>query len=151
MNHKHEALWLLKRCTLYILCTLILSNYLHLTIVSSLTLIQNELWVPKCCHAHSKVLFFMFRVSKKCHQDFSLLHTYYTCYTSLAWVNSGEKWLTCSVFSPISWMKPSTYHVFQMVVNRCHYSLYHLLTMGKKYLYAKKIRWKIQQKFAFRV
>jgi hypothetical protein len=38
----------------------------------------------------SIVLFLMFRVSKKCHKDFSLLHTYYTCYTSLFWVKSGS-------------------------------------------------------------
>jgi hypothetical protein len=73
MNHKHEALWLLKRCTLYILCTLILSKFLHLTIGSSSILIQNELWVPISCHAHSKVFFLMFKVSKKCHQSFNLL------------------------------------------------------------------------------
>jgi hypothetical protein len=77
-----------------------LSKSLHLTIGSSLTLIQNELWVPKFCHAHSKVLFLMFRVSKKIHQDVSLLHTHYTCYTSLFWVKSGEKWFTCSVNHP---------------------------------------------------
>jgi hypothetical protein len=90
MNHKHEALWSLKRCTLYVLCTLILFNFLHLTIGSNLTLIQNELWIPKCCHAHFKVLFIIFKVSKKCHQDFSLLHTYYTCYTSFFEVKSGS-------------------------------------------------------------
>jgi hypothetical protein len=64
MNHKHEALWPLKICTLYTLCTLILSNSLHLTIGSSLTLIQNELWVPKCCHVHSKILFLMLKFPK---------------------------------------------------------------------------------------
>jgi len=90
MNHKHEALWPLKRCTLYILCTLILSNSLHLTIGLSLILIKNELWVPKCCHAHSKILFSMFRVSRKCHQDFNLLHIYYTCYTSFLGVKNGS-------------------------------------------------------------
>jgi hypothetical protein len=90
MNHKHEALWPLKICTLCTLCTLIISNSLHLTIGSSLTLIQNELWVPKCCHANSKVFFLMFKVSKKCYQDFNLLHTYYTYYTSLFWVKSGS-------------------------------------------------------------
>jgi hypothetical protein len=42
MNHKHEALWLLKNCKLYILCTLILSNPLHLTIGMKLILTQNE-------------------------------------------------------------------------------------------------------------
>jgi hypothetical protein len=51
--------------------------------ILGLTLIQNELWVPKYYHAHSNVLFLMFSVSKKCHQDFNLLRTYYTCYTSL--------------------------------------------------------------------
>jgi hypothetical protein len=59
---------------------------------SSLTLIQNELWVPKCCHPHSKIIFLMLRIFKKCHQNFNLLQTYYTCYTSLFWVKSGEKW-----------------------------------------------------------
>jgi len=102
MNHKHEALWPLKRCTLYILCTLILFNSLHLTIGSSLNLIQNELWVPKCCHAHSNLFLLMFRVFKKCYWDLGLLHTYHTCYTSLFWVKSGEKWLTHNVLSPIA-------------------------------------------------
>jgi hypothetical protein len=40
----------------------------------------------------------MFRVSKKCYQDFRLLHAYYTCYTSYFWVKSDEKWLTYNVF-----------------------------------------------------
>jgi hypothetical protein len=35
--------------------TLILSNPFHLTIESSSTLIQNEFWIPKCCHENSKV------------------------------------------------------------------------------------------------
>jgi hypothetical protein len=43
MNHKHEALWLFKNCKLYIVCTLILSNPLHLTIGSRLILTQSEL------------------------------------------------------------------------------------------------------------
>jgi hypothetical protein len=38
MNHKHETLWPLKKCMLYILCTLILSNPFYLTI--GLTLIK---------------------------------------------------------------------------------------------------------------
>ncbi len=42
----------------------------------------------------------MFKISKKCHQDFSLLHTYYTCYTSFFGVKSGEKCFTRSVLSP---------------------------------------------------
>jgi len=77
-----------------------LSNPFHLTIESNLTFIQNELWVPNGCHAHSKVLFLMFRISKRCHQDFSLMHTYHTCYTSCFGVKSSEKWLTCNVVSP---------------------------------------------------
>jgi hypothetical protein len=40
MNHKHEALWLSKKCKLYTLCTLILSNLLHLIIISILNLIK---------------------------------------------------------------------------------------------------------------
>jgi len=43
----------------------------------------------------------MFRIFKRCHQDFNLLHTYHICYASLFWVKSGEKWLTHSVLSPI--------------------------------------------------
>jgi hypothetical protein len=42
----------------------------------------------------------MFRVSKRCHQDFSLLHTYHIFYITYFWVKSGEKWFTYSVFSP---------------------------------------------------
>jgi hypothetical protein len=102
-HHKHEALWLLKKCTLYTLCTLILFNPLHLTIGWDLTFIQNELWVPRCCHAHSKVFILMFKIFKRCHQDFSLLHTYYTWYTSLFWVKCGEKWLTYNLFSLNYW------------------------------------------------
>jgi len=101
MNHKYEVLWPLERCTLYTLCTLILSNSLHLTIRSSLNLIQYELWVLKCCHAHFFLKILMFRVSKKCHQDFNLLHTYYTYNTSFFWVKSGEKWFAHSVFSSL--------------------------------------------------
>jgi len=54
MNHKHETLWLMKKYKLIIVCTLILFNPFHLTTESILTLIQNELWVQKCCHANSK-------------------------------------------------------------------------------------------------
>jgi hypothetical protein len=43
MNHKHEAIWPLKNCKLYTLCTFILSNSPHLTIGSKLILTQNEL------------------------------------------------------------------------------------------------------------
>jgi hypothetical protein len=43
MNHKHEALWLMKKYKLNIVCTLILFNHFHLTIESILTLIQDEL------------------------------------------------------------------------------------------------------------
>jgi hypothetical protein len=43
MNHKHEALWPLKKYELYIVCTLILSNPIQLTIGSRLILTQSEL------------------------------------------------------------------------------------------------------------
>jgi hypothetical protein len=59
----------------------------------------------------------MFKVSKKCHQNFDLLHTYYTCYTSFFWVKSGEKWLTYSVFSPKST------HTFQKFPNTPMYTI----------------------------
>jgi hypothetical protein len=50
-------LWPLKNCKFYILCTLILSNPLHLNVGSKLILTQNELWVPKCCCENSKVFY----------------------------------------------------------------------------------------------
>jgi len=74
MNHKHDALWSLKKYTLCTSCTLILFNHFHLTVASNLILIQSEFWVPKCYHAHSKVFFLVFKVFKRCHQDFSILH-----------------------------------------------------------------------------
>ncbi len=40
---QQEALWLLKNYKLYIVCTLILSNPLHLIIKARLILIQSEL------------------------------------------------------------------------------------------------------------
>jgi hypothetical protein len=43
MDHKHEALWPLKNFKLYIMCTLILINSLHLTVGSRLILTQNEI------------------------------------------------------------------------------------------------------------
>jgi len=42
MNHKHGALWPLKNCKLYIMCTLILFNPPHLTIGSRLILTQSS-------------------------------------------------------------------------------------------------------------
>jgi hypothetical protein len=42
MNHKHEALWLLKNYKLYTLYTLILSNPPHPAIGSKLIIAQNE-------------------------------------------------------------------------------------------------------------
>ncbi len=103
-HHKHEALWLFKKCMLYILSTFILFNPLYLTIGWGLTFIQNQLWAPKCCHAHFKVFILIFKIFKRCHQDFNLLHTYYTCYTSLFWAICGEKWFTCNVFSLDYWL-----------------------------------------------
>jgi hypothetical protein len=43
MTYKHEALWPLRHCKLYTLCTLILFNALHLIVESKLILTQNEL------------------------------------------------------------------------------------------------------------
>ncbi len=114
MNHKHEALWPLKRCMLYTLCTLMWSNSFHPTIGSNLTLIHNELWILKCCHPHSKVFFLMFGVSKKCHQNFNLLHTYYTCYTSLFKVKNGS-FVVC--------FSPKSAHTFQKVPNTPMYTI----------------------------
>jgi hypothetical protein len=41
-NHNYEVLWLLKKYKLYTLCTLILSNPLHLAIASELILIKSN-------------------------------------------------------------------------------------------------------------
>jgi hypothetical protein len=35
-------------------------------------LIQNELWVPTCCHAYFKVFLLILKIFKRCHQDFNL-------------------------------------------------------------------------------
>jgi len=99
MNHKHEAPWLLKKCTLYTLCTLILSNPLHLTIGSNLIK-----WFKMSFEFQNFVMhilkfyFLMFRILIKCHQDFSLTHTYHA-YTFFGWkvVKNG---------SPIVWFHP---------------------------------------------
>jgi len=53
MNHKHEAIWPLKKCKWYIL----FYPPFQLVIGLRLILIQNELWVSKCYHANSKVFF----------------------------------------------------------------------------------------------
>jgi len=53
----------------------------------------------------------MFKVSKKCHQDFCLLDTYYICYTSFFWVKSDEKWFTHSVLSPFITNSISNYFI----------------------------------------
>lgn len=57
MNHKHENLWLLKKCK-FILCIFILFNSFHLFIGSKLTLTQSEHKGSKCCHAHFKIALF---------------------------------------------------------------------------------------------
>jgi hypothetical protein len=59
MNKKHEALQSLEKCTSYALCTMILSNLLHLTIRSNLSLIQNVVM-------HILKFFLMFMISKRC-------------------------------------------------------------------------------------
>jgi hypothetical protein len=43
MNHKHGALWLLRNYKLYTICTLILSNPLHIIIGSRLIFIQSKI------------------------------------------------------------------------------------------------------------
>jgi hypothetical protein len=79
-----KYLWLLKKCKLYTLTTLILFNLLHLTIGSKLTL-------------GSKMLFYKFwsflfilRITKGCHQDLTRYLLYITFF--------GERWLSLSVF-----------------------------------------------------
>jgi hypothetical protein len=88
MNHKHKALWSLKNYKLYTMCTLILSNPLHLTVGSKWILTQNELWVQKCCCANSKVFWLVFRITKGCHQNFSLLCTIILVRHHLFWNGS---------------------------------------------------------------
>jgi hypothetical protein len=88
MNYKHEALWPLKNCNLYVVCTLILSNPFHLTIGSRLILIQSKIWNPKCCHENFK-LFACVHNSQKIPSRFLFIMYYDTCYTSLLLVKSG--------------------------------------------------------------
>jgi hypothetical protein len=75
---------IVKNYNLYIVCTLIWSNPLHLTIGSWLILIQSEFWV---LNVVMQINFFllMFKIARKYHQNFSLLHTYNTCYTLFFW------------------------------------------------------------------
>jgi hypothetical protein len=77
----------------YILCTLILSNPFHLIIGSRLILIQNELRIPKCCHANSKFFSYVYN-SHKMSLKFQLIVYHDTCYTSLF---LGEKWFILKV------------------------------------------------------
>jgi hypothetical protein len=81
MNHKHEAPCSMKKCRLYTLGTLILSNPLHLTIGSNLTESFKMKFEFQIYHAHLKFFFFMFRILKRFHQDFSLTHIYHACHT----------------------------------------------------------------------
>jgi hypothetical protein len=71
INMKPYGRW--KNYKLYILCTLILFNLLHVTVGSKLISTKNELWIQKCCCANSKVFLLIFRTTKRCHQDFNLL------------------------------------------------------------------------------
>jgi len=75
MNHKHVALLAQTNYKLYILCTLYVSNPLHLTIGSILVFPQNEFCILKCCHVNFELFFLMFRITKGCHQNFGLLCT----------------------------------------------------------------------------
>ncbi len=58
-----------------------------------------------------KFFFLCLRFPKKYHQDFNLLHTYYTCYTSLVLVKNDEKWFTYSVLSPFLTDSISNYFI----------------------------------------
>jgi hypothetical protein len=59
----------IENCNLYILCTLILSNPPHLTNGSRLILIQNEFQNV----VQIKFFLLVFKIAKRCHQNFSLL------------------------------------------------------------------------------
>jgi len=86
MNHKHEAPWPLKKSTLYTLCTLILSNPFHLSIGSHLTKwFKMSFELQNFVMRILKFYFLMFRILKRCHQDFSLAQTYHACYTFFGW------------------------------------------------------------------
>jgi len=127
MNHKHEALWMLKNYKLYIMCTLIWYNHTHLTIGSKLILIQNELWVKKCCCSNLKRFLLMFKITKGCHQNFILLHIIILIIHYLFWTKNGSP-LAC--FHPMS----------------CHPSMDELICLPwMKYLQPKDFFKKIQK------
>jgi hypothetical protein len=88
MNHKHEVLWLLEKCMLYIISTLILSNPFHLIIDSKQTLSSKML----SCKFLSVLL--LFRIAKGCHQDFNLLLLQYLLYI----IFLVQKWFTLMCF-----------------------------------------------------
>jgi hypothetical protein len=89
MNHKHEALWLLKKCMLHTLFTLILSNLFHLTIGSSLTLIQMNFEFPNVVMHILNFIFLCLEFSKNAIKILTycipiiLIHHFF-------WVKSGE-------------------------------------------------------------
>jgi hypothetical protein len=80
------------------LYTLILANPLHLTIESSLILIQNELWILKCCHEHSKV----FPLCLGFWKDAMNILPYYMPIILVVHHFFGWKWFTHNVLLPIS-------------------------------------------------
>ncbi len=91
---------LVKKCMLYTLCTLILSNPLHLTIGSNLTEWFKMSFEFQNFVMHIfKFFFLIFRILKRCYQDFNLTRTYHACHTFFGWkvVKNG---------SPIVWFHP---------------------------------------------
>jgi hypothetical protein len=96
MNNKHEALWPSKNYKFYTLCTLVLSNPLHLIIGSRLILTQNELWVHKCYHANFKV----FSLCLGHPNDAMNFFVYYVLWYSLYITFFGQKWFIFSVLWP---------------------------------------------------
>ncbi len=107
MNHKHEALWLLKKCNLYVLHVhWFYPISLHLTIRSRLILTQNELWISNCFHANSKFFSYVEDSQRtplgpnllKCTKILSQHHAFpfflLFRYTSFFWVKSGSCWMS---------------------------------------------------------
>jgi hypothetical protein len=87
---------LFKNCVfcIYVLCTLFLSNLLHLTIGSRLILTQNELW-GQCCHANYEMFCLCLRLLKDTIKILGYHILWYLLYITLF----GEKWFTFNVLS----------------------------------------------------
>jgi hypothetical protein len=97
MNHKHEALWLTKNYRLYMLCTLILFNLLHIIVGSKLILIKVKFEFQNVV-VHILRFFAYVQDCQMMPSKFKLIAYYDTSYTSPFLVKIG---------SPVVYFHPS--------------------------------------------